>query len=62
MLCAVSLLCLAIASQHSRAAADFSPETAKRWAEEQGFLHFETSARTGENIRAMFEAIGAHDR
>ena len=59
LLCAVSLLCLAIASHHSRAAADFSTETAKRWAEEQGFLHFETSARTGENIRAMFEAIGA---
>lgn len=36
---------------------EVATETAQRYAEENGFSFFETSARTGENIRPMFEAI-----
>ena len=32
-------------------------EDAKKFAEEQGLIHMETSAKTGENVKEIFMAI-----
>lgn len=35
-----------------------SVEEAKQYADENGCLYFETSAKTGENVKAIFRAVG----
>ena len=37
-------------------------EDAQRYADEENLLFFETSAKTSENVSAVFEAIGALSR
>lgn len=37
-------------------------EDAQRYADEENLLFFETSAKTSENVSAVFEAIGAFSR
>jgi len=34
-----------------------SPEEAKQWAEERGFLYMESSAKTGEGVADMFTVL-----
>ena len=37
---------------------NFLPQDTKAYAEENGLLFMETSAKTGENVKEIFHAIG----